>query len=203
MQSIWAVSVRTVHGSGTATCEFHSQSVKRGLDFRSCWSFGCQKKSCCVVDLRVGEHLKAQGSEVSWPFNRVLGSNSGRANMANRVLVLKENFDQIAWRIDDLSTSWGYWNLFELLVVTLSIGFVLGYMCAVKFGRAREKPIISGDVSGTQFVVKISVGTQSSGPPRRSIGAQSMCTYKRKILTPRFQVLPELADGVFDVSFSD
>ena len=35
----------------------------------------------------------------------------------------------------------------------------------------------------------------------RSIATQSQCTYKRKLLTPRFLVLPELADGVSDVSF--
>ena len=36
----------------------------------------------------------------------------------------------------------------------------------------------------------------------RSIATQSQCTYKRKLLTPRFLLLPELADGVSDISFS-
>ena len=36
----------------------------------------------------------------------------------------------------------------------------------------------------------------------RSIATQSQCTYKRKLLTPRFACLPELADGVSDITFS-
>ena len=116
--------------------------------------------------------------------------------MADHAIVLEENVDQIVWWIEDWST---LWSLFELLVVTLLFGFVLGYMCAVKFGKARGKTI----PSGTQIVLKNSVGTQSNGPPSRTSGAQSMCTYKRKLVTPRFQVLPQQADGVFDVSFSE
>ena len=123
--------------------------------------------------------------------------------MADRVILLKENFDQIAMRVDGWSMlSWlGLWNVIELLVVTLSIGFVIGYMCAVKLERARVKAI----PAGAQIVKKSTstVGTQSKGPSSRTIGAQSQCTYKRKLVTPRFQVLPQLGDGVFDVSFSD
>ena len=37
----------------------------------------------------------------------------------------------------------------------------------------------------------------------RTIATQSQCTYKRKLLTPRFLVLPELAEGVSDVSFPE
>ena len=36
----------------------------------------------------------------------------------------------------------------------------------------------------------------------RSIATQSQCTYKRKLLTPRFFPLPESSAGVSDVSFS-
>ena len=56
--------------------------------------------------------------------------------MADHAIVLTENVDQIVWWIEDWST---LWSLFEVLVVTLLLGFVLGYMCAVKFGKARGK----------------------------------------------------------------
>ena len=125
--------------------------------------------------------------------------------MTNRAVMLNEVGDKIAMRVD--SWRWGMlswsdlWNVIELLVVTLSMGFALGYMCAVKFERARMKPI----PVGTKIVKQSTstVGTQSKGASRRTIGTQSQCTYKRKLLTPRFHVLPEQADGVFDVSFSD
>ena len=118
--------------------------------------------------------------------------------MADRIILIKENLDQFAVRVD----GWNLWNVIELLVVALSIGFVFGYMFAIKFGRARTRIIVP---AGLQIVEKdsSSVGTQSNWPPRRSIGAQSQCTYKRKLETPRFKVLPQTVDGVFDISYSD
>ena len=108
-----------------------------------------------------------------------------------------EFFDQIAVPVDGWSMiSWlGLWNVIELVVASLMIGFVLGYLCAVKFESSRAKDAKAKSTC--------TIGTQSKGPPSRTIGAQSQCTYKRKLVTPRFQVLPQLADGVFDVSFSD
>ena len=113
--------------------------------------------------------------------------------------------DQIAMRVDDWRWSMlsrlDLWNVIELLVVTLSMGFALGYMCAVKFERARMKSIPVGTKVVKQSTSAI--GTQSKGASRRTIGTQSQCTYKRKLLTPHFHALPRQADGVFDVSFSD
>ena len=54
--------------------------------------------------------------------------------------------DQIAMRVDDWRWSMlsrlDLWNV-RLFVGTLSMGFALGYMCAVKFEKARmkQKPI--------------------------------------------------------------
>ena len=120
--------------------------------------------------------------------------------------------DKIAiddWRWNMLS-GLGLWNVIELLVVILSMGFALGYMCAVKFERARMKSIPVGPkvVPGspppwTDRQSSSGSGTQAKGASRRTIATQSQCTYKRKILTPRFHVLPNQADGVSDVSFSD
>ena len=123
--------------------------------------------------------------------------------MADQMILLKENFVVVAMSFVGWSMlSWlGLWNVVELFVVTLSIGFVLGYVCAGKVERARRKVIPVGTQIGKKSTS--TVGTQSKGPPKRSIGAQSQCTYKRQLVTPRFQLLPQLADGVFDVSFSD
>ena len=154
-------------------------------------------RNCVVLrcGLEIRNALLAQGSEESWP----LAIADGSVVMADHAIALSENVDQIVWWIEDWSS---LWSLFEVLVVTLLLGFALGYTCAVKFGKARGKTILQIP-NGTQIVLKNSVGTQINGPPSRSIAAQSMCTYKRKLVTPRFQVLPQQADGVFDVSFSE
>ena len=87
------------------------------------------------------------------------------------------------------------WNVIELLLIVFAMGFVIGYMCAVKSERARSAG------AGNAKPNTNAVGTQSRRALRRTIGTQSQCTYKRKIVTPRFHVLPDQADGVFDVSF--
>ena len=42
---------------------------------------------------------------------------------------------------------------------------------------------------------------ESSNSSWRTIATQSQCTYKRKLLTPRFYPLPESAEGVSDISY--
>ena len=118
--------------------------------------------------------------------------------MADRANII---VNQIAMGIDGWNWGMDLWNVIEMLIVTLSMGFVLGYTCAIKSERARVKAI----PVDTKVVEKSTstIETRSKGASRRSIGTQSQCTYKRKLLTPRFHVLPEQADGVFDVSFSD
>ena len=87
----------------------------------------------------------------------------------------------------------------ELLLATILVSFALGYVCAVRFEGARMK----GIKVITKAVKERSIGTQSNEASRRTISTQSQCTYKRKNVTPRFHALPELAEGVFDISFPD
>ena len=124
------------------------------------------------------------------------------ADPANKLTVVVE---QIAIRVDSghwNMLSWlDLWDVIELLVVTLSVGFALGYMCAVRFERVRTKNI-PGDAE--MVVQSTSVaGTKSKRALRRTLGTQAQCTYKRKRETPRVQVVPPDGDGVFDVSFSE
>ena len=117
----------------------------------------------------------------------------------NQVLLSEENLDQIALRMNHyVPTGVDLVNVIELIVVAVAVGFVLGYACASRIERARMQWRASIITRST-----CTVGTQSKRDPRRTVGAQSPCTYKRDLVTPRFQVLPKLADGVFDVSFSD
>ena len=102
---------------------------------------------------------------------------------------LAEFVSQVAMRVDGrMLPGVAPGTVFELLIVTLVIGFALGYTCAMKAERAR---------------MNTSIGTQLNGiPRRRTIGTQSQATYKRNCATPRFHALPPGADGVFDASFS-
>ena len=113
---------------------------------------------------------------------------------------LAEIVSQVAMRVDGRMLSGvALWTVFELLIVTLVIGFALGYTCAMKVERARmDTPI------GTKIVKQITTldDTQLRRTPRRTIGTQSQTTYKRDRVTPRFHALPPMADGVFDASFS-
>ena len=135
----------------------------------------------------------------------------------------------VAWRWSMLS--WlDFWHVIELFVVVLSMGFALGYVYAkYRIERARSIPsaplrceFCTDDVNPQIFPYKrcSSCGASPSyhhgrcclvkratkeGMRRegswRTIATQSQCTYKRKLLTPRFLVLPELAEGVSDISF--
>ena len=100
-------------------------------------------------------------------------------------------------------------TMIELFIILL-VGFALGYMCAVNTERAQVNStsinVVPGSpVPGPESARQVSSGSgvQSQGVSRRTIATQSQCTYKRKILTPRFHVLPNLADGVSDVTFAD
>ena len=111
---------------------------------------------------------------------------------ANKLTVAVE---QIAITFDS-----GLWDVIELIVVTLAVGFVLGYMCAVRYDKARMKDI----PADAEMVVQ---STSADGIQkvvlRRTLATQAQCTYKRKNETPRFQVVPKDGDGVVDVSYSE
>ena len=99
-----------------------------------------------------------------------------------------------AMRVEDEDLL-GRWKAIEFVIIVLMIGFAFGYLCAIQVERARteglpveEKTI--GKITST-------IGTQSAEPKRRTVGAQSQCTYKRKLVSPRFHVLPQVAGGVF------
>ena len=114
---------------------------------------------------------------------------------------LAEIVSQVAMRVDGgMLPGVAPRTVFELLIITLVIGFALGYTCAKKAERARMDTSI-----GTKTVKKIITldDTQLKGDPRtRTIGTQSQATYKRNWAPPRFHALPPGADGVFDASFS-
>ena len=113
---------------------------------------------------------------------------------------LAEIVSQVAMRVDGgMLPGVAPGTVFELLIITLVIGFALGYTCAMKAERARMDTSI-----GTKIVRQITTldDTQLKGIPRRTIGTQSQATYKRDWATPRFHALPPGADGVFDASFS-
>ena len=118
--------------------------------------------------------------------------------MAYRALGMKGEFDWISVHCDDsLLSVENLGTMIGVLAVVLMIGFVLGYMCSIK-ADARSKVMMKIEISQGK-----AIGTQTKGSPSRTMSTQSQCTYKRKLLTPRFHALPEQADGVFDVSFSD
>ena len=64
-----------------------------------------------------------------------------------------------------------------------------GRCCLVKRATQGERGIVAPE------------GMKRGSCLCRTIATQSQCTYNRKLLTPRFQPLPEVAEGVFDVSF--
>ena len=89
----------------------------------------------------------------------------------------------------------GRWKVIEFTIVVLMIGFAFGYLCATKVERARIKSLPEEEIPVEK--ITSTVGTQSAEPKRRTVGAQSQCTYKRKLVSPRFHVLPQVAGGVF------
>ena len=82
-----------------------------------------------------------------------------------------------------------------VLLVVLLIGMVLGYLLATMVSNARGKAKLEVKASQSK-----TVSTQSRCLPRRTIGTQSQCTYQRKLVKPRFSVLPQRADGAFEAS---
>ena len=109
---------------------------------------------------------------------------------AHQALSLKEGLEGTTVRFD---ANWSLsaldiWDVMVMTIIVFLAGFVLGYKFAAKIVEDRA-----------QASVHAMMKTKT---PRRTIGTQSMATYKRKSMTPRFHVLPQLADGVFDVTFS-
>ena len=82
-----------------------------------------------------------------------------------------------------------------LLVIFLA-GALFGYLCAVRVAGARTKAMMMKNLKQYR-----TVGTQLQCVSSRTLGTQSQCTYKRHLMTPRFHVLPQLADGAFVESF--
>ena len=155
-----------------------------------------------------------KGSEESWPFVGALMTEIGD-DIAVEV---------VAWRWSMLA--WlDFWNMIELFVVVLAMGVALGYVCAAKVRKEKPRviPVVplrcefcTDRVNPNIFPYK-RCGSCGASPsyhhgrccplkreiPKRTIGTQSQCTYKRKLLTPRFHVLPEQAGGVFVEDCSD
>ena len=110
---------------------------------------------------------------------------------------MKGEFDWISVQCDgNLLSAENLWNVIGVLVVVLMIGFVLGYMCSIKV-EARSKVMMKIEISQGR-----TIGTQTKGSPSRTMSTQSQCTYKRKHVTPRFHVLPQMVDGAFIASMS-
>ena len=117
--------------------------------------------------------------------------------MAYRALGMKGEFDWISVHCDDsLLSAENLGNMIGVLAVVLMIGFVLGYMCSIKVD-ARSKVMMKIEISQGK-----TIGTQTKGSPSRTMSTQSQCTYKRKHVTPRFHVLPQMVDGAFIASMS-
>ena len=127
----------------------------------------------------------------------------------------------VAWRWSMLS--WlDVWHVIELFVVVLSMGFALGFVYA-KNRPERGAPLrcefCTDDVNPQIFPYKRCSFCEASPSYHhgrcclvkkakedlmresscscRTIATQSQCTYKRKLLTPRFHVVPEGVDGGF------
>ena len=112
--------------------------------------------------------------------------------MADRTLLLIEGFIRIYLQLDGLRVV-NFLDGIVVVVVVLAIGVVLGYAYANYANKSRIVAMMEA---------RRTVGTQSQSVMRRSIGAQSHCTYKWWYVTPRFQVLHRMADGVVDLSYA-
>ena len=83
--------------------------------------------------------------------------------------------------------SWlDFLKVIELVIVILSMGFVIGYVCAIKVERVRIKNLpADGDIAEEEETSE--TGTQSKEPMRRTFGAKSQGMNK-KMVTPRYHV---------------
>ena len=106
--------------------------------------------------------------------------------MADRALTLREGFLQISLQLDGLAGE-NFLDVIGVTIFVLAIGFVFGYWYASK-GRIVAVMCDKGSAGEER-------GILTSGS--RTVGTQSQCTYKWKNITPRFQVLPQMSDGVF------
>ena len=98
--------------------------------------------------------------------------------MADRALTLREGFLRISLQLDGLPGE-NFLDVIGVIIVVLAIGFVFGYWYATYANRGR-------------------IVAMMKDKARRTVGTQSQCTYKWKYAAPRFQVLPQMSDGVFD-----
>ena len=103
-----------------------------------------------------------------------------------RALVSKDDLNWLSVRFDiNKFHSENLLDVIVVLIIIFLIGFVLGYLCAIRYlGRAMTTTRIPQ--------------TRTSS---RTLGTQSQCTYKRNWTKPRFYVLPQLSDGVFIETF--
>ena len=96
--------------------------------------------------------------------------------MVDRVALIKgEDFDPFAVQISH-SRIYGesLQDVIGLLIILLMMGFVLGYMSAIKVAEFRAKAMMIEQPRAESR----SCGTQSVSLPRRSVATQSPCTYK-------------------------
>ena len=138
--------------------------------------------------------------------------------MADRALLLREDLYRVTEQAKEfLHPETIYRDVIGVLVMIWLSGFVLGFVCAIKVWPFKvwpieQKPLSAGyepDPEPKEEKPQSSTRTIGTNPMcpsfwqgTRSIGTQSQTTYKRKLLTPRFHVLPEMASGVSDVSFA-
>ena len=100
---------------------------------------------------------------------------------ADRALTLREGFLRISLQLDGLPGE-NFLDVIGVIIVVLAIGFVFGNWYATNANRGR-------------------IVAMMKDKARRTVGTQSQCTDKRWYATPRFQVLPHMSDGVFDLSY--
>ena len=138
------------------------------------------------------------------------------AIMADRALLLREDLYRVTEQAKEfLHPETIYRDVIGVLVMIWLSGFVLGFVCAIKVWPIKDWLIehqprchVSAGYEPDpepkeEKPQSRTIGTNPKCPScTRSIGTQSQTTYKRKLLTPRFHVLPEMASGVSDVSFA-
>ena len=100
--------------------------------------------------------------------------------MASRALTLREGFLQITLQLDGLPRETLFIHVIGVITGVVAIGFACGYWYASR-GR---------------------VIAMMKDKAKRNVGTQSQCTYKWKCFQPRFQVLPQQSDGVFDIEMN-
>ena len=162
-----------MHQCGFPGCSLRSLLATNQLQLTVFESFWCLRQCCVALGTRCSEALYGT-----------------RTTRERGILVLVR---RSAMRVEDEDPV-GRWRLIEFTLVVLMVGFALGHLWATRRGKVRTD---SPDENKPIVKFTVNVGTQSAEIKKRTVGAQSQCTYKRKSVTPRFHVLPVQAGGVF------